>query len=93
MPEVPTFAEAGSPLPELNLGNWYGQMGPAGLPRNAVVKLNEALAQTMAAPDVRARLAAFNMDPMPASTAFGDVISAAIETWARVLKSMNITPE
>ena len=53
-PDVPTFAEAGSPLPEMNAGTWWGLMGPAGLPRNIVVKLNESLAQAMAAPDVRA---------------------------------------
>jgi len=94
LPDVPTFAEAGSPLPEINAGTWFGLIGPAGLPRNIVVKLNESLAQAMAAPDVRARLAAFNMEPMTATPeAFTDFINAGIETWAQVLKRMNIKLE
>jgi tripartite-type tricarboxylate transporter receptor subunit TctC len=69
-------------------------MGPAGLPRNIVVKFNESLAQALAAPDVRARLAAFNMDPMVSTPeAFTDFINAAIETWAQVLKRANISPQ
>ena len=92
LPDVPTFAEAGSPLPELTLGNWWGLMGPAGLPRHIVVKLNESRAQALAAPDVVARLAALNMGPLTSTPeAFTDVINAAIETWTQVLKRMNIT--
>lgn len=93
-PEVPTFAEAGSPLPEINAGTWFGLMAPAGLPRNIVIKLNESLAQAMAAPDVRARLAAFTMEPMTSTPeAFADFINAGIETWGRVLKRANIAPQ
>ena len=93
-PEVPTFAEAGAPLPEMNAGTWFGLMGPVGLPRNIVVKLNESLAQALAAPDVRARLAALNLDPMISTPeAFADFINAAIETWAQVLKRANISPQ
>ncbi len=93
-PEVPTFAEAGSPLPEMNAGTWFGLMAPVGLPRNIVVKLNESLAQALAAPDVRARLTGFNMDPMISTPeAFTDFINAAIETWGRVLKRANIAPQ
>jgi len=93
-PEVPTFTEAGSPLPEMNAGTWFGLMGPVGLPRNIVVKLNESLAQALAASDVRARLTAFNMDPMISSPeAFADFINAGIETWAKVLKRANISPQ
>lgn len=93
-PEVPTFAEAGAPLPEMNAGTWFGLMAPAGLPRNIVVKLNESLAQAMAAPDVRARLDKFNMEPMTSTPeAFTDFINAAVETWAQVLKRANISPQ
>ena len=93
-PDVPTFAEAGSPLPEINAGTWFGMMAPAGLPRNIVVKLNESLTQAMAAPDVRTRLASLNMEPMTSTPeAFADFIKAGIETWARVLKRANIAPQ
>ena len=93
-PEVPTFAEAGAPLPEMNAGTWFGLMAPVGLPRNIVVKLHESLSQALTAPDVRARLTSFNMDPMISTPeAFADFINAAIETWGRVFKRANISPE
>ena len=93
-PEVPTFAEAGAPLPEMNAGTWFGLMAPVGLPRNIVVKLSESLSQALAAPDVRARLTGFNMDPMISTPeAFADFINAAIETWGRVLKRAHISPQ
>ena len=83
LPEVPTFAEAGSPLPELNVGNWWGLMGPTGLPRNVVVKLNATLGQALAAPDVLAKFAKLNMGPLSSTPeAFADMINSAIETWA-----------
>ena len=94
LPGVPTFAEAGFPLPEMNAGTWWGFMGPAGLPRDIVVKLNGALAEAMAAQDVRARLAALDMEPMTTTPeAFANLIQTTIEMWAQALKRMNIKPE
>ena len=94
LPDVPTFVEAGSPLPEMNTGSWWGIWGPAGLPRSMAVRLNESIVQALAAPDVLARLATLNMDPMPRSLeAFAGLINADIETWSQVLKPWNITPQ
>lgn len=91
LPGVPTFAEAGAPMPELDLGNWWGLMGPAGLPRHIVVKLGESRAQALAAPDVLARLATLNMGPLTGTPEqFTEVINAAIETWAPVVKGAKI---
>jgi len=90
-PDIPTFTEAGSPLPEMGVGAVWGVVGPAGLSRNIVVKLNEGINQALAAPDVRARFASLNMDPMPGTPeAFADYINTSVETWAQVLKRANI---
>jgi len=90
-PDIPTFTEAGSPLPEMGAGAVWGVVGPTGLPRNIVVRLNEAINQALAAPDVLARFASLNMDPMPGTPeAFADYINATMETWAGVLKRANI---
>lgn len=92
LPDVPTFSEAGSPLPEMKLGTWWGLLGPAGLPRNIVVRLNESLVKAQKAPDFLARLAALNVNPMTTTPeAFAEVIRTGIETWAQGLKPMNIT--
>ncbi|MBI2315784.1 MAG: tripartite tricarboxylate transporter substrate binding protein [Betaproteobacteria bacterium] len=94
LPNVPTFAEAGSPLPEMSIGGWFGFLGPAGLPRNIVVKLSQSIATAMASPDVLARLGALSLEPMTATPeAFADLFNTAIDTWAPVLRRMNITPE
>lgn len=94
LPDVPTFAEAGSPLPEMNAGAWFGLLGPPGMPRNITVKLNQSIAQALASPDFLARLASLNLDPMSMSPeAFTGFINAAVETWAQTLRRANITPE
>lgn len=94
MPNVPTFAEAGAPLPEMNAGSRWGVWGPAGLPRSMVVKLNGALVQALAAPDVLARLAALNLDPFPSTPEeLADAMNKDLEMWGQVLKRANITPQ
>jgi len=94
MPDLPTFAEPGAPLPEMKVGSWWGLAGPARLPRDIVVKLNQSLAQTLLAPEVRARLEALNIDAMPSSPeAFADWLNAQADTWADVVRRAKITPE
>lgn len=91
LPDVPTFAEAGSPLPEMGNGSVWGIVGPAGVSRDIVIKLNEAINQALAAPDVLARFASLNMNPMPGTPeAFADYINETMKTWAGVVKSANI---
>ena len=91
MPNVPTFAEVGSRLPELEPGNWWGLMGPGGLPHDITVKLNMALNQTLAAPDVARHLGTLNMSPYASNPEeFAEVIKAGIATWAPIIKRMNI---
>jgi tripartite-type tricarboxylate transporter receptor subunit TctC len=91
MPDLPTFAEAGVPLPEMKIGSWWGLAGPARLPREIVVKLNRSLAQTLLAPEVRARLEALNIDAMQSSPEeFADWLNVQADTWADVLRRAKI---
>lgn len=53
-PDVPTIAEAG--LPGFDIGNWTGLLGPAGLDRAIVAKLNAAVVQALKNPAMQARL-------------------------------------
>jgi tripartite-type tricarboxylate transporter receptor subunit TctC len=50
MPDVPTAAEAG--LPGMDLNFWFGVLAPAGTPVDIVSKLNSAIRQAIAEPDV-----------------------------------------
>ena len=55
---------------------------------------NGSLAQALASPEFLAGLTALNMSPMNRTPdAFADVISAATETWAQVVKRANIVSE
>ena len=49
LPDVPSFAEASSQLPDMVLEIYYLLHGPAGLPPAIAQKLNEAAAATLAA--------------------------------------------
>ncbi|MBI4294511.1 MAG: tripartite tricarboxylate transporter substrate binding protein [Betaproteobacteria bacterium] len=91
VPDVPTFTEAGSPLPEMGYGSTWGIVGPTGLPRNIVVMINEALNKALAAPDVKTRYVALNMETLPGTPeAFADLVKTQMETWTDVLKRANI---
>jgi tripartite-type tricarboxylate transporter receptor subunit TctC len=52
LPDVPTMDEQG--LKGIDLVGWLGWYGPAGLPKEAVQKLNAALVKALADPEVKA---------------------------------------
>src|SRR5437773_129876 len=43
LPELPTMSEAG--VPGYDATSWYGLLGPAGLPRDTVMRLNGEMAR------------------------------------------------
>jgi tripartite-type tricarboxylate transporter receptor subunit TctC len=53
-PDVPTLAESG--YPDLVANTWYALSGPARLPDEIVLKLNRAVAEVLALPDVKKKL-------------------------------------
>ncbi len=61
LPEIPTFEEAG--LPGYDVASWFGVLGPARLPRAIAERLNAALVEIVAMPDVRADFIAAGSDP------------------------------
>ncbi|WP_043360402.1 tripartite tricarboxylate transporter substrate binding protein [Belnapia sp. F-4-1] len=53
LPDVPTIAET---LPGFAIDEWYGVLGPAGMPPAAAERLNAAFMDIVTQPDERARL-------------------------------------
>jgi tripartite-type tricarboxylate transporter receptor subunit TctC len=86
---VPTLDELG--LKNFDAMQWYGVVGPAGMPRDVVAKLNTTLNQVLAAPDMREKLSAEALEPQPMSAdAFGKYIQADITRWTALVKAQNL---
>jgi tripartite-type tricarboxylate transporter receptor subunit TctC len=51
-PGVPAIASAAG-IPGFNLGAWIGLVGPAGLPKNVVERLEKAMREIMSSPETR----------------------------------------
>jgi tripartite-type tricarboxylate transporter receptor subunit TctC len=63
LPDVPTFAELG--LSDLDWMAFFGLIAPAKTPQAVIERLNAALAQALAAPQVRETLAKQQAQPQP----------------------------
>ena len=92
IPEVPTLEELG--LKNFLAMQWYGVVGPAGLPQDVVRRLNTTLNQTLAAPDLRDKLSAEALEPQPMTPeAFGRYIQQDIARWSDLVKAQNLRIE
>jgi tripartite-type tricarboxylate transporter receptor subunit TctC len=84
LPDVPTVAET---LPGFEVALWNGVVAPAGTPGPVQARLAQALADALAAEDVRAKLIAQGSEPTPmAPDAFGEFIRAEIPRWAEIIR-------
>jgi tripartite-type tricarboxylate transporter receptor subunit TctC len=84
-PEVPTIAEQGVPGFEAVLR--YALVGPAGIPRPIVEKLNKALNTALAGDEVRKRLALEGAEPLPGTPEeYAADLDKEVTLWAKVVK-------
>jgi tripartite-type tricarboxylate transporter receptor subunit TctC len=94
-PDVPTFAEMG--LPGLSFSGWLGFFAPKGTPRDAIGKLNAAVAEALADPTVRSRLADLGYAAFPREQqtpeALGALVKADAEKWWPIIKELKIRAE
>jgi len=94
-PDIPTVDEAG--LPGLYVSAWYGLWAPKGTPKDIIGKLNTAVVESLADPDLRKRLEeqAAQIPPQEQQTpeALGAYQKAEIEKWWPIIKAANIKVE
>ncbi|MGZ5091911.1 MAG: tripartite tricarboxylate transporter substrate binding protein [Burkholderiales bacterium] len=91
-PDVPTMSEAGLTGYEVN--SWYGLMGPAGLSREIVQRLNAEVIRSMAEPDARERLYSIGAEPMSNTPEeFAAYIRSEMAKWDKVVKAAGIRAE
>jgi tripartite-type tricarboxylate transporter receptor subunit TctC len=91
-PDIPTMAQAG--LPGVEIHSWFAVLGPAGLPRDVVSKLDGELKQILQMRDVSERLRALAYDgfymPPDALTAF---MKSDLAKWTKVIRQAGIRAE
>ena len=77
-PEIPTVAESG--LPGYDTFDWQGVVGPRGMPRQVVERLNSEFTKILQAKDVTERLLADGVVPSPSTPEeFGAFVGREIE--------------
>jgi tripartite-type tricarboxylate transporter receptor subunit TctC len=87
--DVPTMEEAG--FKGFDAMQWYGSVGPAGIPPDIVKRLNETQIAVLKSPDLAEKLASEAVEPWPMSPEqFGDYIKAEIARWTALAKARNI---
>jgi tripartite-type tricarboxylate transporter receptor subunit TctC len=91
-PEIPTVDEAG--LPGFYMSVWHGIWLPKGTPPEIVAKLNAAVREALADPDVRRRFADLGQEipPVDQQTPRGLAAMHKSETekWVPIIKAANI---
>ncbi len=89
VPDVPTFEELG--YKGFDGVQWYGIVGPAGMPPPIVAKLNAEIDKLLASPDLRERLSSEALEPMPMTPAqFGRYMQDDIAKWSKLAKDRGI---
>jgi tripartite-type tricarboxylate transporter receptor subunit TctC len=87
--DVPTLDESG--FKGFDAQQWYGVVGPAGMPAAIVKQLNETLALVLKAPDLRDKLASEAIEPIVASPEqFAAFIKTDIARWTKLAKERKI---
>ena len=84
-PGLPTVAESG--YPGFDAANWWGLVGPAGMAREIVARLNAEVLKTMKTPDARSRMASMDTDIVAGTPEqFAAYIASETLKWARVIR-------
>ena len=87
--DVPTMDESG--FKGFDAQQWYGVVGPAGIPAPFVHQLNETLATVLRAPDLSEKLAVEAIEPIVMTPEqFGAFIQRDIARWTALAKARHI---
>jgi tripartite-type tricarboxylate transporter receptor subunit TctC len=93
LPDLPTLDEAG--LKGFDMTTWWGLMGPAKMPAEAVQRLSAEILKAMDSADVKERLRAMGMEGSPVRTPeqFAAFVESERRLYARLVKQSGATPD
>ena len=87
----PALAEA---MPGFDITAWFAVVGPAGIPKDVVDRLNQAIGQALRNPEAMDRLAGIGVQPMPlAPEQLKAFMGSEVTKWIRLVKDANLQPE
>lgn len=85
LPELPTIAESG--IRDYEAVSWYGVLGPAGLPRDVIAKLNMEIGKVLRLPDVNDSYTKQGAEAEPGTPEqFAGLIKSEIQKWGKVVR-------
>jgi tripartite-type tricarboxylate transporter receptor subunit TctC len=83
-PDMPTATESG--IAGYDFASWGGVFVPAGTPRAVVQKLNAAIVEGLASPDIRKRFGDIGLEAKSSTPeAFGQFLQSEIKRWGVLL--------
>lgn len=89
LPEVPTIKESG--IPQYEFTNWFGVVGPAGIPPDIVTKLNAAIVKGMSSEASRAELIQRGGEVVTSTPQeFAAYLKQQVDLWARVVNERGL---
>jgi tripartite-type tricarboxylate transporter receptor subunit TctC len=92
LPDVPSVSESG--LPGYDVAIWHGLIGPKGMPKEAVERLNTEINKILKLKDTAEQLAKDGVFPAGGSQAqFTGQIKKELAVWKKLMAEGNIKPE
>ena len=89
LPDLPTLAESG--LPGFDATTWNGFMAPASTPAEVVHRLNKAIGEILAQPDIQKRLLVAGAETAGGSAEqFGQLLKRETAAWASVIERSGV---
>jgi tripartite-type tricarboxylate transporter receptor subunit TctC len=92
LPEVPTTADGG--YPKVISDNWYGLVGPAGIPPPVLKRIHAAAVAALNSPELVEQYAKVSGVPMPSSPEeYAVFIAAEQARWGALVKAIGFKAE
>jgi tripartite-type tricarboxylate transporter receptor subunit TctC len=92
MPDLPTMDESG--VSGFDIISWFGLLGPAGLPRPMVERLNREVAVLLRAPSTREKYMVLGIEMTPSTPEeLGERIRTEAPYWLKLMNEAGVKPE